>query len=461
MPGHTLIQKIFAAHTAPGTPVNPGDIIWLDLDVRTARDFGGANVVKNYREQYGDAPVADPARTFFTFDLVAPASNIPYANNQQTCREWARAQGVRVYDVDAGIGSHVAMEQGLVRPGDTFVGTDSHLNILGAIGAFGQGMGDQDIAFAFKTGRTWFEVPPTMKVVITGELRAPCTARDLTLAVLRVLGSNGALGRAIEFYGPAIDALDLAGRITLASQVTEMGGIIGFPMTNHESGIMNQQESGSAGQRVSGAEAIHERDTNTRMAEGGSAGQRESEAAGWIQNPKSKIQNCADPNADYIETIAIDIGDLEPLLACPPSPANVKPVRAVAGRRIDSVFLGSCTNGRFEDFAAVAEIVRGQRIAPHVMATVVPATRAVYAQMLGSGVLQTLFDAGFIVSNPGCGGCASGHLGMTGKGEVQVSTSNRNFPGKQGAGETYLASPATAAWCALKGEITAPASDSD
>ncbi len=134
----------------------------------------------------------------------------------------------------------------------------------------------------------------------------------------------------------------------------------------------------------------------------------------------------------------------------------MKPVREAAGRRIDSVFLGSCTNGRFEDFAAVAEIVRGQHIAPHVMATVVPATRAVYAQMLSSGVLQTLFDAGFIVSNPGCGGCASGHLGMTGKGEVQVSTSNRNFPGKQGAGETYLASPVTAAWCALRGEITAP-----
>ncbi|MBN2006761.1 MAG: 3-isopropylmalate dehydratase large subunit [Anaerolineae bacterium] len=450
MPGHTLIQKIFAAHTAPDASLNPGDIIWLDLDVRTARDFGGANVVKNYREQYGDAPVADPARTFFTFDLVAPASNIPYANNQQACREWARAQGVRVYDVDAGIGSHVAMEQGRVHPGDTFVGTDSHLNILGAVGAFGQGMGDQDIAFAFKTGRTWFEIPPTMKIVITGDLRPPCTARDLTLAVLRVLGSNGALGRAVEFYGTAIDALDLAGRITLASQVTEMGGIIGFPVTNQESGIMNQRESEPASQRISRA-----------------AGQQLSSSSVYrlpstVYPPHvSRFTFHADFDAEYVETVEIDIRDLEPLLACPPSPSNVKPVREAAGRRIDSVFLGSCTNGRFEDFAAVAEIVGGQHIAPHVMATVVPATRAVYAQMLDSGVLQTLFDAGFIISNPGCGGCASGHLGMTGKGEVQISTSNRNFPGKQGAGETYLASPVTAAWCALKGEITAPASDSD
>ncbi len=419
MASQTLIQKIFATHTAPGASVNPGDIIWLDLDVRTARDFGGANVVKNYREHYGDAPVADPARTFFTFDLVVPPSNIPYANNQQLCREWARTQGVRVFDVNAGIGSHVAIEEGLVQPGSTFVGTDSHLNILGAVGAFGQGMGDQDIAFAFKTGRTWFEVPPTMKVILKGELRPPCTARDLTLAVMRDLGSSGALGRAIEFYGPAIDALDLAGRITLASQVTEAGGIIGFPIGE------------SANWRISGSALL-------------------PTPYSLLPTPYSLLP---DPDADYIETVEIDIGDLTPLIACPPSPTNVKPVREVAGRRIDSVFLGSCTNGRFEDFAAVAETVRGKRIASHVMATVVPATRRVYAQMLASGVLQTLFDAGFIISNPGCGGCASGHLGMTGKGEVQVSTSNRNFPGKQGAGETYLASPVTAAWCALKGEI--------
>ena len=164
----------------------------------------------------------------------------------------------------------------------------------------------------------------------------------------------------------------------------------------------------------------------------------------------------ADPDAEYVETVEVDITGLEPLIACPPSPANVVPVREVTGRRIDSVFLGSCTNGRFEDFAAVAEVVKGKRIAPGVMATAVPATREVYQQMLRSGVLETLFEAGFIVSNPGCGGCASGHLGMTGHEQVNISTSNRNYPGKQGPGDTYLASPLTAAWCALKGEITVP-----
>jgi 3-isopropylmalate/(R)-2-methylmalate dehydratase large subunit len=417
MAGQTIIEKIFQAHSPGDIPVEPGNIIWLDLDVRTARDFAGANVVQNYRTHYGDAPVADKERTFFTFDLVVPANNIPYANNQQICRIWAREQAVMVYDVDAGIGSHVAIEKGLAYPGSTFVGTDSHLNILGAVGSFGQGMGDQDIAFTFKTGKSWFEVPPTMRVDIKGELDPSCTARDLTLAVLGRLGSKGALGRAVEFYGPAIEALDLPGRITLASQITEMGGIIGF--------IPPSEEVLAYGRERTGNDAL----------------------AGVY----------ADPDAAYVETIEIDITNLEPLIACPPNPANVVPVREVAGRPIDSVFLGSCTNGRLEDFQAVADVVRGQRVATGVMASVVPATREVFEQMLRSGLLETLFDAGFIISNPGCGGCASGHIGMTGKGQVQISTSNRNFPGKQGAGDTYLASPVTAAWCALKGEITVPA----
>jgi 3-isopropylmalate/(R)-2-methylmalate dehydratase large subunit len=416
MPSQTIIEKLFQAHSPGDVSVEPGNIIWLDLDVRSARDFAGANVVKNYRTHYGDTPVADKDKTIFTFDLVVPPSNIPYANNQQICRTWAREQGVKVYDVNAGIGSHVALEEGLAFPGSTFVGTDSHLNILGAVGAFGQGMGDQDIAFTFKTGKTWFEVPPTMRVIVKGDLKPPNTARDLTLAVLGELGSSGALGCAVDFYGPAIEALDLPGRITLASQVTEMGGIIGLIPPSAEMLEFARERTGR--QDIAGV--------------------------------------YADAGAGYVETVEVDITDLEPLIACPPSPANVKPVREVIGRRIDSVFLGSCTNGRFEDFEAVANVVKGKHIAPWVMATVVPATRDVFREMLRSGVLETLFDAGFIISNPGCGGCASGHLGMTGEGQVQISTSNRNFPGKQGAGDTYLTSPVTAAWCALEGEITAP-----
>jgi 3-isopropylmalate/(R)-2-methylmalate dehydratase large subunit len=410
--GKSIIEKIIQAHS--DETVEAGRIVWMSLDARTARDFGGANVVKNYQSHYGDAPVDDRSKTFFTFDLVTPANNIPYAINQQICRDWAREQEVRVFDVDMGIGSHVALEYGLAWPGSTFVGTDSHLNILGAIGTFGQGMGDKDIAFAFRAGKTWFEVPNTMKVTVRGELKPPCTPKDLTLACLRELGASGALGQAVEFYGPAIDALDLAGRITLASMMTEMGGIIGLIPPSEEVLAYCQNRTG--------------------------------------RDDLVAIQ--ADPDATYTREIEVDITGMEPLIACPPKPDNVRPVSDVAGTKVDSVFIGSCTNGRFEDFSAIAEVVKGRAIAPGMVASVVPATREVYSQMLQSGVLQTLFDAGFIVSNPGCGGCASGHIGMVGAGQVQVSTSNRNFAGKQGPGDNYLASPVVAAWAALAGEIT-------
>jgi 3-isopropylmalate/(R)-2-methylmalate dehydratase large subunit len=255
-----------------------------------------------------------------------------------------------------------------------------------------------------------------MKVIVKGDLEAPCTAKDLTLAILRVLGASGALGQAVEFYGPAVDALDLPGRITLASMMTEMGGIIGLIPPSEEVLAYCRQRTG----------------------------QEEFPAI------------AADPGAQYTAEIEVDITGLEPLVACPPKPDNVRPVREVAGTRIDSVFVGSCTNGRLEDMMAVAEVVKGKQVAPGMVASVVPATREVYAQMLANGTLQTLFDAGFIISNPGCGGCASGHIGMVGEGQIQVSTSNRNFAGKQGPGDNYLASPTVAAWAALAGELVVP-----
>ncbi|NLI75085.1 MAG: 3-isopropylmalate dehydratase large subunit [Candidatus Riflebacteria bacterium] len=411
--GQTIIQKIIARHSKE--PPTPGSIVWMDLDVRSARDFGGANVVKNFEANYPGQSVADVQKTCFTFDCVAPANNIPYANNQHTCRKFARKQGFKVYDVDQGIGSHINIEQGMAVPGATIVGTDSHLNILGAVGAFGQGMGDQDIAFTFRAGKTWFEVPHSMRVKVKGTFGHPVTAKDLVLKMLQVLGSNGALGLAMEYYGPAIDALDLPGRITLASMATEMGAIISFVTPNQA--------------------------TLDYL----------SKAAGRTIEPIA-----ADPDATYVKEIEVDVNGLEPLVACPPTPENVKKVREVAGRKVDSVFIGSCTNGRFEDFEAASRFLKGRKIASHVMAKAVPATQKVYAQMLQSGVLKSLFESGFVISHPGCGGCASGQIGMTGKDEVQVSTSNRNFKGKQGDGETYLASPIVAAAAALKGELVDP-----
>jgi len=412
--GHTVIEKIITNHTAD--EVAPGKVVWMDIDIRSARDFGGANVVKNLEREYPGKDVADRTKTFFTFDCVVPAKNIPYANNQQICRDFAKAQGIRLFDVDMGIGTHVLMEQGLVLPGLIAVGTDSHMNILGAIGAFGQGMGDQDIAFAFTTGKTWFEVPETVRVDIEGTFSPPASGKDLTLAILKVLKTEKALGKCIEFYGEVAERLSLSARITLASMATEMGAIaIMLPPSDEVIEFCTERSKGKEFSTLN-----------------------------------------ADDDAEYADRIGIDIGNLKPQVSLPGRPDNVKAVAELAGTRIDSVFFGSCTNGRFEDFLAVANILNGRRVASAVMAKAVPATREVYGELLQSGVLKTLFEAGVIVSNAGCGGCASGQIGMTGRGELQISTSNRNFAGKQGAGETYLASPATAAASAIAGEITDP-----
>lgn len=412
--GNTVIEKIIRSHTTD--EVAPGKVVWMDLDVRSARDFGGPNVVKNFKREYPGSSVENTSRTFFTFDCVVPAKNIPYANNQQICRDFAQEQGIKVFDVDMGIGTHVLMEQGLVQPGLIAVGTDSHMNILGALGAFGQGMGDQDIAFAFKTGKVWFEVPETIKVDINGSCSPPSSAKDLTLAVLNVLKTDRALGKCIEFYGEAIEGLPLAGRITVASMATEMGAIAAFIPPSKEVMQFCSQRSGKR---------------------------------------KFTVVD-ADEDASYAEEVVVDVGELKPQISLPGRPDDVKPVDELVGKKVTSVFFGSCTNGRFEDFQTAANILKGKKVAPSVMAKAVPATREVYGAILKAGVLKTLFEAGVIVSNPGCGGCASGQIGMTGAGEVQISTSNRNFVGKQGAGETYLASPATAAASAIKGEITNP-----
>ncbi|MCD6382980.1 MAG: homoaconitate hydratase family protein, partial [Thermoplasmata archaeon] len=241
----TVVEKIMAAHSGK-EEVSPGEILWIDVDVRTARDFGGPNVVKHLKKHFSPPYVDDPDKTFFTFDLSTPARTIKYAISQHLLKEFAKETGVTVFDVDEGIGTHVLIEKGVVKPGDVAVGTDSHYNILGAIGVFGQGMGDKDIAFAFKTGKIWFEVPPTMKIRVEGEYSWPATARDLTFAVMGEVGSSGALGRAIEYEGEAIERLSLDGRITLASQTTEMGGIIGFiPLSEEVKRFVEERSGGS------------------------------------------------------------------------------------------------------------------------------------------------------------------------------------------------------------------------
>jgi 3-isopropylmalate/(R)-2-methylmalate dehydratase large subunit len=412
--GNTIIEKIIQAHTQD--EVAPGRIVWMDLDVRSARDFGGPNVVKNFLAEYQETSVADPNKTFFTFDLCAPACSLKYADNQQICRDFARKQGIHVYDVDAGIGSHVMMEEGLAQPGGTVVGTDSHLNILGAVGCFGQGMGDVDITFAFKTGRTWFQVPETLKVALQGTPDPACSSKDLTLYILKVLGTQKAALRSVEFYGEAAAKMNLADRITLCSMVTEMAGIVGF-IPEYQADFAEEMKG----------------------------------ILGTDYQPLF-----AEKEASYAEILEIDVSGIGPQLAAPFLPTNVKTVASQKDVRIDTGFIGSCTNGRWEDMAAAARILKGNKIKPGLTLKVVPATRGVYEKMLTTGILSDLFASGAIVSNPGCSGCAEGHSGLTGRGEVQISTGNRNFEGKQGKGENYLASPAVVAASCLTGYITRP-----
>jgi 3-isopropylmalate/(R)-2-methylmalate dehydratase large subunit len=308
------------------------------------------------------------------------------------------------------------MEEGLARANGTVVGTDSHMNILGALGVFGQGMGDVDITFAFRTGRTWFEVPESVKVILKGTFKKPTSAKDLTLYLLKVLGTKKIALRSAEFTGPAAAGLSLAGRLTLCSMVTEMAGIIGF---------------------------IPELGPEAR-----------EKIEGYTKAPHLPLSS--DGDAAYAEAIEVDVQDLPPQVAAPPSPTNVKPASELRGTKIDSGFIGSCTNGRFEDFAEAARLLRGRRVKKGIMLKIVPATRRVYEELLAKGILQDLFEAGAIVVNPGCGGCAEGHVGLTGKGEVQISTGNRNFAGKQGKGQTYLASPAVVAASCILGHIAGP-----
>jgi 3-isopropylmalate/(R)-2-methylmalate dehydratase large subunit len=404
--GKTVIEKIIQGHTKD--EVKPGKIVWMDLDIRSARDFGGPNVVKNYEGEYGNTPVADKKKTLFTFDLCVPPSSLKYADNQQVCREFARGQGIEVFDVDRGVGSHVLMEEGLALAGSTVVGTDSHLNILGAVGSFGQGMGDVDITFAFKTGKTWFEVPQTIRVLIKGILSPPATAKKL--------GTKKAALKAVEFYGEAVSGLNLPGRITLCSMVTEMAGIIGF-IPEFGDSIRSEIEN------FSGAKF----------------------------SPHKADEDCS-----YTDTVEIDVDGLSPQVAVPFAPDNVQDVSELKGVKIDSGFIGSCTNGRTEDLALASQILKGKKIKDGVTLKVVPATKRVYKEILERGVLEDLFRSGAIISSPGCSGCAEGHIGLTGKGEVQVSTGNRNFAGKQGKGKTYLASPSVVAASCLAGHITNP-----
>jgi 3-isopropylmalate dehydratase small subunit len=407
-----LIEKILANHSGK-QEVAPGQIVDVVIDCRVARDFGGANVVKNIVDN--GLTVEDPTKTFFTFDCNPGGSDQKYAANQHYCRQYARENDIQVFDIDSGIGTHLAIDRGLILPGGTFVSTDSHANILGAIGAFGQGMGDQDIAAVWANGSAWFKVPKSIKIVLQGKKPANVSAKDVAINLLNIFGANKLLGYSVEIYGEAVEAFTLDERITIASMATEMGAIIILFTPNQAI--------------VKTLEGLHGKKFNVISA---------------------------DENATYESVLNIDIDGFKPMVAKPGHPHDDIEVEAVKKVKIDSAFIGSCTNGRMEDLAQTAKILAGRKVAPGVVLKIVPSTDEIWQEALEKGYIKIFKDAGALVSNAGCAGCAAGQVGQNGPNEVTVSTGNRNFSGKQGKGFVYLTSPAVVAASAVAGYITTP-----
>jgi 3-isopropylmalate/(R)-2-methylmalate dehydratase large subunit len=390
--GKTIIQKIFEKHSK--SKANVDDIIDVEIDVRVARDFGGANVIKNLEEN--NLSVADPKKTFFTFDCNPGGCDQKYAVNQHICRLFARKNGIKVFDIEKGIGTHIVIDECIAKSNGTIVSTDSHANILGAIGAFGQGMGDQDIAHVWAYGKIWFKVPPSVKIILKGKPSNTASPKDVVLRMMQQFRANGLLGYSAELYGDYIDSLSLDGKITISSMATEMGAIIIFFPT--------------------------------------------------------KV--FADNGAEYKKTFEIDITNLKPMISKPGHPEDAVSVESVSGRKVDSGFIGSCTNGRMEDMVATAKILKGRKVAPGRILKIVPATDEIWKKCLDKGLIKIFKDAGALVGSAGCAGCAAGQIGQTGSGEVTVSSGNRNFVGKQGKGDIYLASPETVAASLIAGYIT-------
>ena len=408
----TLVEKILADH-ADKKELKPGDIVDVIIDARVARDFGGANVVNNIEEN--KLEIDDPALTFFTFDCNPTGSDQKYAANQHICRSFARKRGIKVYDIDKGIGTHILIEEGLAYPGSTAVSTDSHANILGAVCAFGQGMGDKDIAAAWSKGKVWFKVPESVKINIKGKFQKGISAKDIALNLLNRFGANTLLGKSIEIYGEAIENLSIDDRITISSMATEMGAIILLFPPNREVMRYCQARSGKKLEKIE-----------------------------------------ADPDANYTDKFELKAADFTSLVARPGKPHDTVNPDSLGKVKIDSAFIGSCTNGRIEDMRVAAEILKGRKVAPGVVLKIVPSTDLVWQRCLDEGLFDIFKESGAMISNAGCAGCAAGQVGQNGPGEVTISTGNRNFPGKQGKGEVYLGSPAVAAASAVAGFITTP-----
>lgn len=415
---HTLAQKILQAHTDEEVR-EAGQIVNCRLSGVLANDITGPLAINSFRAMGADK-VFDKEKVFLVMDHFTPQKDIDSANQVVQCRKFAKEMGVVHYyeGGEAGVEHALLPELGLVGPGDLVIGADSHTCTYGGLGAFGTGLGSTDIAAGMATGELWFKVPPTIRAVFEGELPKWVRGKDLMLRLIGEIGVDGALYRALEFHGPAIDALEVEGRMSMANMAIEAGGKCGLF---------------AADAKTLAYCAAHHRPDAKAIA--------------------------ADPGAVYEREVRFNVAGMEPLVACPHLPENVKPVSEVKDVTVDQVVIGSCTNGRLSDMREAAEVLKGRKVAKGVRCIVLPATPTVWKQAMREGIFDIFTDAGCVIGPPTCGPCLGGHTGILGDGERCIATTNRNFRGRMGSldSEVYLAGPYVAAASAVTGIITSPA----
>ncbi len=413
----TLSEKIIARH-AETDAVRPGDIVKVSIDIALANDITAPIAIRVFRELSGKV-VFDIEKVVLVADHFVPNKDVASAQQVKIMRDFAVEQGIRHYYelADGGVEHVIVPEKGIAKPGDIILGADSHTCTYGALGAFSAGVGSTDIGVAMATGFAWLRVPPTIRVVFTGSLGRWVGGKDLILHTIGILGVEGANYRALEFAGPVIKAIPMADRFTMCNMAVEAGA---------KNGIIEPDDTTAAYMR-------HRAGLETLM-----------------------IRN--DEGAEYERILEIDVSALEPQVAFPPSPANVRPVSEAGNVSLDQVFIGSCTNGRLEDLETAALILKGRKVASRTRLIVLPGSALVYREALSNGILETLANAGAVIGPPCCGPCLGGHLGILAEGERALSTSNRNFTGRMGHPESqvYLASPAIAAASAVLGRIASP-----
>jgi 3-isopropylmalate/(R)-2-methylmalate dehydratase large subunit len=416
--GYTLTEKILRAHTDDPDSVTPGNVVMVRCDLVMANDVSGPIAFRTMKRM-GAERVFDPARVVIIPDHFVPAKDARSAALQKLMRDWSAEQGAVFYEQGRGGIEHaVLVEDGWVIPGAVIAGGDSHTCTLGALGAFGTGLGSTDIAACLATGQFWQAVPGTIQVELTGEPRPFVTGKDMILAVIAQLGAAGGTNQVLEFVGPAAEALTIDERLAVANMAVEAGS---------ETGLFPADETVADYLR----------------------GRTE---AFWTPER-------SDPDATINARVDVDLDTTPPLVALPHSPANIVPVEDALGRKIDQVYIGNCGNGTMTDLRQAADVLRGRRLAPSVRAIIVPATQAIYREAMAEGLLDVFVEAGAMVSTPTCGACFGGGTGILAAGEAAITTTNRNFRGRMGSpeAEVHLANAWVAAAAAVAGEIVDPA----